>query len=114
MRARVLPAEWLAVWCRVVLRTKTRAEGGIGNYLAEAAAATFKPTKSDVPWQGTASPFSGRITHHDGVARLRRVYELVQEAKQAVQGPPAPRHAHAPLSPVRAGAQQHGRCCRSR
>ncbi len=86
------------MWCRVVLRTKTRAEGGIGNYLAEAAAAIFKPTKSDVPWQGTASPFSGRITHHDEVARLRRVYELVQEAKQAVQGPPALRRAHAPLS----------------
>lgn len=29
---------------------------------------------------------AGRITHHDEVARLKRVYELVQEAKQQVSG----------------------------
>ena len=64
--------------------------GGVGSYLAEAASAIFKPTKSDVPWEGTAAPFSGRITHHDEVARLKKVYELVQEARQAVQGAPPP------------------------
>ena len=72
--------------------------GGVGSYLAEAASAIFKPTKSDVPWEGTASPFSGRITHHDEVARLKKVYELVQEARQVVQGGPHPK----PLTP-----QQH-------
>ena len=66
--------------------------GGVGSYLAEAASAIFKPTKSDVPWEGTASPFSGRITHHEEVARLKKVYELVQEARQVVQGAP-----HSPI-----------------
>ena len=64
--------------------------GGVGSYLAEAASAIFKPTKSDVPWEGTSSPFSGRIMHHDEVARLKKVYELVQEARQVVQGAPVP------------------------
>ncbi|KAK9837236.1 hypothetical protein WJX81_000605 [Elliptochloris bilobata] len=74
---------------RQALRRGVFAEGGlggVGSYLAEAASAIFKPTKSDVPWEGTASPFSGRITHHDEVARLKKVYELVKEARQTVQG----------------------------
>ena len=71
-----------------MLRSGVFAEGGkgVGSYLAEAASAIFKPTKSDVPWEGTGSAFSGRITHHEEVARLKKVYELVKEAREAVRG----------------------------
>lgn len=74
--------------CSLVLRSGVFAEGGkgVGSYLAEAASAIFKPTKSDVPWEGTGSAFSGRITHHEEVARLKKVYELVKEAREAVRG----------------------------
>ena len=29
---------------------------------------------------------AGRITHHDEVSRLKKVYELVKEARQQVEG----------------------------
>jgi uncharacterized lipoprotein YbaY len=31
----------------------------VAKYLSEAATSIFKPTKSDVPWEGSGSPFSG-------------------------------------------------------
>ena len=30
--------------------------------------------------------YAGRITHHDEVSRLKKVYELVKEARQQVEG----------------------------
>lgn len=31
---------------------------------------------------------AGRITHHEEVSRLKKVYELVKEARQQVEGGP--------------------------
>ena len=36
----------------------------------------------------TLSGCAGRITHHEEVSRLRKVYELVKEARQQVEGEP--------------------------
>ena len=37
---------------------------------------------------------AGRITHHEEVTRLKRVYELVQEAKQQVSGERPPMYSN--------------------
>ncbi|CAL8464278.1 g3813 [Coccomyxa elongata] len=58
--------------------------GDVAKYLAEAASSIFKTTESDVPWSGT--PFTGSISHHEDVARLRKVYQLVQDARQQIVG----------------------------
>ncbi|CAK0783573.1 hypothetical protein CVIRNUC_006772 [Coccomyxa viridis] len=60
--------------------------GDVAKYLSEAASSIFKTSDSSVPWEGSGSPFSGRITHHDEVSRLKKVYELVKEARQQVEG----------------------------
>ncbi|CAL5220499.1 g2528 [Coccomyxa viridis] len=60
--------------------------GDVAKYLSEAASSIFKTDDSNVPWSGSGTPFSGRITHHEEVSRLRKVYELVKEARQQVEG----------------------------
>ena len=37
-------------------------------------------------WLVIGSRCAGRITHHEEVSRLRKVYELVKEARQQVEG----------------------------
>ncbi|KAK9905024.1 hypothetical protein WJX75_008078 [Coccomyxa subellipsoidea] len=62
----------------------SNAIGDVAKYLAEAATSIFKTSESDVPWSGT--PFTGSINHHEEVARLRKVYQLVQDARQQISG----------------------------
>ena len=45
----------------------------VGKYLSEAASQIFYPTRNNVPWKTSAVEFTGRITHHEEVPRLRNL-----------------------------------------
>jgi hypothetical protein len=111
--------------------------GDVAKYLSEAASSIFKTSESNVPWEGSGTPFSGggpqspckicmciilhsltvqeraqncptlarqplvyagRITHHDEVSRLKKVYELVKDARQQVEGGPCMQHSSSQAS----------------
>jgi hypothetical protein len=57
----------------------------VGSYLAEAAAAIFSPKSSTEPDWGTSS-FTGEITHHNEVAKLRKLHQAVKATRQKVAG----------------------------
>jgi len=56
----------------------------IGKYLGEAAASIFSPTQDTVPWGG--SSFTGDITHHEDLPRLRRLHDAIVSTRQQVAG----------------------------
>ena len=64
--------------------TRAYVLGDINKYLSEAASQIFSPMKDDVPW--VAEPFSGRITHHEEVSRLRHLAEEVRAARELLEG----------------------------
>lgn len=59
----------------------------VSKYLAEAAAQIFHPTdESDVPWERSAEPFSGKISHHEEIDRLRQLRDVVKSARKSLEG----------------------------
>lgn len=79
-RPRLVAARRTCTFNRLVVRA------GIGQYLSEAAAAIFSPQTSDVPWDGSTSGWSGDISHHNEVAKLRKLHSVIKATRQQVAG----------------------------
>lgn len=61
--------------------------GGLGEYISQAAASIFTTSKGEnEPPSWGDSGFGGEIAHHNEVAKLRRLHDVVVSTRQQIAG----------------------------